>query len=264
MSTAIRASRKPAASVSASSSSSSITSTRIGRSCARYRRGVQRCFAGSGRSNRHRSARVKHGRNSLPRRTRSRESPDPEADPEGDQMRHVIHNERLTRSRRARMLAVAAVLSGVLAAGCGASAGSSSTSASIADNASAAASTGSSATAGGGARTSGSTRRGHWRSRGACVPTACRTSPTRAPEAQRNSPYLPERVRKLRPFRRRGRSAETFYRAAVPPAPARRRTPRPRRCRSWCGSHGACAEHGVPQFPTLRPPSRPSSQASPR
>ncbi len=75
-------------------------------------------------------------------------------------MRHVIHNERLTRSRRARMLAVAAVLSGVLAAGCGASAGSSSTSASIADNASAAASTGSSATAGGGARTSGSTTSG--------------------------------------------------------------------------------------------------------
>ena len=72
-------------------------------------------------------------------------------------MRHVIQYKRLTRSRRARMLAAAAVLSGGLAAGCGASAGSSSTSASIAGSAGAAASTGSGATAGGGARTSGST-----------------------------------------------------------------------------------------------------------
>jgi hypothetical protein len=72
-------------------------------------------------------------------------------------MRHVIHNKRPTHSRRARMLAAAAVLSGVLAAGCGASAGSSSTSASIAGSASAAASTGSSATAGGGGTSSGST-----------------------------------------------------------------------------------------------------------
>ena len=58
-------------------------------------------------------------------------------------MQHVIDTKRLTRPRRARLLAAAVVLGGVLVAGCGGNSGSPATSASTADAASAAASTGS-------------------------------------------------------------------------------------------------------------------------
>jgi subtilase family serine protease len=59
---------------------------------------------------------------------------------EGDQMRDSIHPARLTRSRRARLLAVAVLLSVVLAAGCGGGPGSTATTVPVGSAPSAAAS----------------------------------------------------------------------------------------------------------------------------
>jgi hypothetical protein len=78
----------------------------------------QRCFAGDAKQNRFLSRRAKQGRNSRSRRTDPDEDAHPGSRPEGDRMAPSIHTKRLTPSRT-HLLTAAALLSGVLVAGCG-------------------------------------------------------------------------------------------------------------------------------------------------
>ena len=83
----------------------------------------------------------------------------PKAHADGDQMQDSIHPKQLTGARRARVLAVATLVSGVLVAGCGGS--SPSPTASASSTASGSATTpGSSTATGAGATSSGSTAPG--------------------------------------------------------------------------------------------------------
>ncbi len=174
-------------------------------------------------------------------------------------MQDSIHPKRLTRARRARVLAAAALVSGVLVAGCGGSSPSPTPTSSSAARGSAT-TTGSSTATGGSATSSGSTRqapprRGRSRSPSACAPTACPTSQTRTPDAEGCSPSLESTLI----ARVQGGAGE------VPEAHGRR-PPRPRLddapLRTDAGEAGRIArcmrQHGVPNSPTPGPPSRPT------
>jgi hypothetical protein len=170
-------------------------------------------------------------------------------------MRHVIHNKRLTRSRRARILRAAAVVSGVLAAGCGASAGSSSTSASLAGSASAAASTGSSATAGGGGTSSGSSTRVASQASGPLAFSRCMRAngvpnfpdPSAGGTAQFTLP--PGTSPESPAFQAARAKCRNLLPGGGPPGPGSTTHPSAQTLSKLVRIARCMREHGVPQFP---------------